>query len=67
MASFITNLATGAAQTAHAQASALLAQHEAKQGDKLPLTVHLKEDDAGKPFNLTLTGKNIIVRLDLLH
>lgn len=66
MASFLHDLTTGAARTAHAAyVSALCAKPQAKPGDKLPLDVHVKENEPGKPFALELTGKNIIVRLDL--
>ncbi|KAN0129175.1 Redoxin [Lactarius tabidus] len=62
MASFIHDLTTGAARTAHAAyVSALCAKPQAKPGEKLPLEVHVKETEPGKPFALELTGKNIIV------
>jgi hypothetical protein len=63
MASIIANLATGAAQAAHAHAAALLASQQAKSGDKLPLNETLKETDATTPITLAPTGKTIFVRL----
>jgi hypothetical protein len=66
MASLLHDLTTGAARTAHAAyVSALCAKPQVKPGEKLPLEVHVKETDPGKSFALELTGKNIIVRLDL--
>lgn len=66
MASFLHDLTTGAARTAHAAyVSALCAKPQAKPGEKLPLDVHVKENEPGKPFALELTGKNIIVSPDL--
>jgi len=61
MASIISSFATGAVQVAHAQASALLAKHQAKPGDKLPLKEPLKENDAAKPILLAPTGKNVFI------
>ncbi|KAI9428943.1 Redoxin [Lactarius indigo] len=61
MASIISSLASGAAQTAHAQASALLAKNPAKPGDKLPLKEPLKENDPTKAIALAPTGKTIFV------
>jgi hypothetical protein len=63
MASIITDLAAGAAQTAHAHVAALLAARQVKPGDKLPLKETVKETDAGKAFSLAPTGKNIFVRV----
>jgi hypothetical protein len=63
MASIIADLATGAAQAAHAHAAALLASQQAKSGDKLPLDETLKETDATTPITLAPTGKTIFVRL----
>jgi hypothetical protein len=65
MESIISNFATGAVQVAHSQATALLAKHQAKPGDKLPLKELVKENDAAKPFALDPTGKNVFVSLDL--
>lgn len=65
MATFLHDLATGATRTAHAAyVSALCAKPQAKPGEKLPVEIHVKENEPGKPFALELTGKNIIVRLD---
>jgi len=61
MASIIANLATGAAQAAHAHAAALLASQQVKSGDKLPLNETLKETDATTPITLAPTGKTIFV------
>ncbi|KAH8991878.1 Redoxin [Lactarius hatsudake] len=61
MTSIISSLASGAAQTAHAQASALLAKHPAKPGDKLPLKEPLKENDATKAIALAPTGKTLFI------
>jgi 2-Cys peroxiredoxin 5 len=61
MESIISNFATGAVQVAHSQATALLAKHQAKPGDKLPLKELVKENDAAKPFALDPTGKNVFV------
>jgi hypothetical protein len=63
MASVITDLAAGAAKTAHAHVAALLAARQVKPGDKLPLKETVKETDAGKAFSLAPTGKNIFVRV----
>ncbi|KAH9014593.1 Redoxin [Lactarius deliciosus] len=61
MTSIISSLASGAAQTAHAQASALLAKHPAKPGDKLPLKEPLKENDPTKAIALAPTGKTLFI------
>ncbi|KAH9026238.1 Redoxin [Lactarius hengduanensis] len=61
MTSIISSLASGAAKTAHAQASALLATHPAKPGDKLPLKEPLKENDATKAIALAPTGKTLFI------
>ncbi|KAH9987239.1 Redoxin-domain-containing protein [Russula compacta] len=55
------SLATGAAQTAHAHAAALLASRQVKLGDKLPLNETVKETDATKPITLAPSGRNIFV------
>ncbi|KAI0245818.1 Redoxin [Lactifluus subvellereus] len=61
MSSLISRLATNVAQTAHAHVSALLASRQVQAGDKLPLSEAVKETDAGKPFTLAPTGRNIFV------
>jgi hypothetical protein len=63
MASVISTLATGAAQTAHAHVAALLATRQVKPGDKLPLSAKVKETDAANAITLAPTGRNIYVRL----
>ena len=63
MASVIANIATSAAQTAHAHVAALLAARQVQPGDKLPLNETVKETDATKPIQLAPTGKNIFVRV----
>ncbi|KAH9053143.1 Redoxin [Lactarius vividus] len=55
------SIISSAAQTAHAQASALLAKHHAKPGDKLPLKEPLKENDPTKAITLAPTGKTLFV------
>jgi len=61
MACVNTNLATGAAQTAHAHVTTLLATRQVQPGDKLPLNETVKEMDATKPIKLVPSGKNIII------
>lgn len=63
MSSLLQSFATGAVHAAHEQATALLAKHQAKSGDKLPLKEPLKENDAAKTITLSPTGKNVFVSI----
>lgn len=48
--------------TARAHAEALVSATQVKPGEKLPLGVTVKEEDAANPITLAPTGKNIFVR-----
>lgn len=55
------SIITSAAKSAHAAAATLLEKAQAKPGDKIPITVTVKEQSPAETTTLDLTGRNILV------
>ncbi|EIM85131.1 Redoxin [Stereum hirsutum FP-91666 SS1] len=54
------SIITSAAKSAHAAAATLLEKAQAKPGDKIPITVTVKEQSPAETTTLDLTGRNIL-------
>jgi 2-Cys peroxiredoxin 5 len=50
-----------ASQAAHTAAAALLSKAQIKPGETIPTGVKVKEDSVETPFELVLTGKNLVL------
>lgn len=57
------SIVTSAAKTAHAAAASLLEKAQVKPGEKIPVSVTVKELSPAEAIRLNLTGKSILVRL----